>query len=796
MIFFLERQPSQGLLYVSLCRPVSYRSSIEQCKLCRRKRLVYNTQLFLPLFDGKKVMKRSCEFATWNSCRLVASSEEEEYVIREDSPFKKPPSKFVDREFPPFERLQSWEYDEEVEAFWKEFRHEQLDFRGLLHDSDDNEKPEPISLDWMHQSPQQSDATAVFDWLRCCWKPSNKLCYEEPPSFEEYLSMLRGKIKYLERQLSHETPNDEIEQKLEILRKFVDLNTRCETVPFSPGRWRLSFLGTSSALPTLRRNVSSLALRVRSRWFVGKEDAFKSTREYSSLVPEAMFLVDCGEMTFRRLVEAKWHSIFGFRFLRAIFITHLHGDHVWGLPVLMERIGFYTQHQQRYMKRVKKMPILHIFGPQGLRLFLRTALCNTFLGFNYCVHELIPHSDEFDHVEPWCVPECLLDDDQTPATYLPLLDRIPGKHSEEVIGEDVQMNKEEKRWNLCIDELFEIEVSACPLRHRVPCWGYYFKELTKVKQFEEKKHLFVVSFPADSWNVSEDTDVIDKKFAYSLGVRGRQFQLLRQGKPVQLKTRKMPIEPKQVDGSIRALEKKAVFGEFPVFRKKDIVPLEPERDPRSILILGDTVDSTSFLEVARHCDAVIHEATFSEGLEDKAVKSFHSTSRMAGQFATLLSARALILTHFSSRYEMYFYKSDGNALNEDTRNQDVPLNDNNDDDDTRSVMLLADEARNAYSLGPVYLAQDYLTFDLDPHSASQRCRIRHLSSTSSDFKAMRHKTSKGTSRKKSAIVRSPVEFSLDKPMSSKQWKKLKGNVAVFSKDSLFELLKNSKRFES
>lgn len=49
-------------------------------------------------------------------------------------------------------------------------------------------------------------------------------------------------------------------------------------------------------------------------------------------------------------------------------------------------------------------------------------------------------------------------------------------------------------------------------------------------------------------------------------------------------------------------------------------------------------------------DLVSHEATFSEGMEQKAMVAQHSTARMAGEFAQQLQAQTLVLTHFSARY--------------------------------------------------------------------------------------------------------------------------------------------------
>ena len=73
----------------------------------------------------------------------------------------------------------------------------------------------------------------------------------------------------------------------------------------------LEFLGTSSAQATLSRNVSALALNFHT----------------------GSFLFDCGEGTTRQLLKAKCRL----RDLEAVFITHLHGDHFYGLPGLAMR---------------------------------------------------------------------------------------------------------------------------------------------------------------------------------------------------------------------------------------------------------------------------------------------------------------------------------------------------------------------------------------------------------------------------------------------------------------------------
>ena len=88
----------------------------------------------------------------------------------------------------------------------------------------------------------------------------------------------------------------------------------------------LTFLGTSSALPSKNRSHPAIALK-----------AFGE-----------IILLDCGEGTQRQM------SIAGLSPMKVknIFISHLHGDHFLGLPGLVQSMAF----------RGRKEP-LHIFGP-------------------------------------------------------------------------------------------------------------------------------------------------------------------------------------------------------------------------------------------------------------------------------------------------------------------------------------------------------------------------------------------------------------------------------------------------
>jgi ribonuclease Z len=106
----------------------------------------------------------------------------------------------------------------------------------------------------------------------------------------------------------------------------------------------LTILGSSSALPTSVRNLTAHVLNVDERFF----------------------LIDCGEGT--QLQLRKYKAKFGK--LNHIFISHLHGDHVFGLPGLISTLNLLGRETD-----------LHIFSPPNLEKILNPLL-NTFIAKN------------------------------------------------------------------------------------------------------------------------------------------------------------------------------------------------------------------------------------------------------------------------------------------------------------------------------------------------------------------------------------------------------------------------------
>jgi len=107
------------------------------------------------------------------------------------------------------------------------------------------------------------------------------------------------------------------------------------------------FLGTSSGTPSKTRNVSGLALR-------GPGGGWS--------------LVDCGEGTQHRILN----TTLSLHDLRAIFITHLHGDHCYGLPGLLASAGM-----------LNRTAPLALVGPPALRTFIDGVMATSELGLPY-----------------------------------------------------------------------------------------------------------------------------------------------------------------------------------------------------------------------------------------------------------------------------------------------------------------------------------------------------------------------------------------------------------------------------
>ncbi len=271
----------------------------------------------------------------------------------------------------------------------------------------------------------------------------------------------------------------------------------------------LTILGSSAALPTSQRFPTAHVLQVDERFFV----------------------IDCGEGTQIQLrrFKVKMSQI------KAIFISHLHGDHVFGLPGLLSSLS-----------ALDRTEPIEIYGPPLLDEWLTNQL-KYFTPLNFPIHFRILASKE---------PELIYENKQ-------------------------------------------ITVSCFPLKHRIPTWGYLFREKEKLLNIRK--------------------DMIE---FYQIPLR--DILAIKSGADYQLP-----------DGQIIANEKLT----------------HPPMKPRSFAYCSDTMYMDHLSEVVRGVDLLYHEATFGNDAKDRAKETFHSTAEEAAKVAKAAEVEKLVIGHFSARYK-------------------------------------------------------------------------------------------------------------------------------------------------
>ncbi|MDG3261877.1 ribonuclease Z [Streptococcus suis] len=117
---------------------------------------------------------------------------------------------------------------------------------------------------------------------------------------------------------------------------------------------QIQFLGTGAGQPSKARNVSSLALKLLDEI-------------------NQVWLFDCGEGTQNRILETTIRP----RKVAKIFITHLHGDHIFGL------LGFLSS---RSFQSSEEQTDIDIYGPVGIRSFVLASLKVSGTRLPYRIH--------------------------------------------------------------------------------------------------------------------------------------------------------------------------------------------------------------------------------------------------------------------------------------------------------------------------------------------------------------------------------------------------------------------------
>ncbi|OEY67286.1 ribonuclease Z [Marinobacter sp. X15-166B] len=121
-----------------------------------------------------------------------------------------------------------------------------------------------------------------------------------------------------------------------------------------------TFLGTSAGTPTRARNVTALALAPGGR--------------------KPWYLVDCGEGTQHQLLRSHYSVMQ----LRAIFITHIHGDHTFGLPGLLTSASMLGRTEP-----------LDVIAPVQTHRFIRTTLDNSDSTLSYTLNFIDSETPDF-----------------------------------------------------------------------------------------------------------------------------------------------------------------------------------------------------------------------------------------------------------------------------------------------------------------------------------------------------------------------------------------------------------------
>lgn len=280
---------------------------------------------------------------------------------------------------------------------------------------------------------------------------------------------------------------------------------------------KLTILGSSSALPTSERYPSAHVLNAHER----------------------LFLIDCGEGTQMQLRKCRIR----FGKINHIFISHLHGDHVFGLYGLLSTFSLMG----------RKTPV-HLYAPENYE------------------NILISHLKDFDIKLSFDID------------FIPLKGKDP-----------VQI----------LDDKF-ITVTSFPLQHRVPAFGFLFREKPAerniMKEKIEEYHIPSVRIPA----IKKGEDFITN------------------------------------DGSI--------------ILNEDITIPPPE--PLSYAYCSDTKYFKRLSTFVNGVSVLYHEATFDKSLADLAAITGHSTTLDAAKVALDAKAGRLIIGHFSARYKDITYLVD------------------------------------------------------------------------------------------------------------------------------------------
>lgn len=274
--------------------------------------------------------------------------------------------------------------------------------------------------------------------------------------------------------------------------------------------FELTILGSSSALPTKKRYPSAHVLNAHERFF----------------------LIDCGEGTQMQLRR------YGIKYGRIhhIFISHLHGDHVFGLYGLLSSMNLSGRESP-----------LSLYAPEGFDQILFSHLSDFDIHLNFEVNFVPLHGNDPIHI---------------------------------------------------YDNKY-ITVVSFPLKHRVPTYGFLFREKQKER------------------NILKEA----------------------------VREYKIPVS------EIHRIKKGYDFiGPGGKIIPNSEITVDPPA-PRSFAYCSDTMYFKRLPGFVSGVDLLYHEATFASDNKSLAAKTGHSTSEQAARVALDAGAGRLVIGHFSARYK-------------------------------------------------------------------------------------------------------------------------------------------------
>ncbi|NXW86366.1 RNZ1 protein, partial [Alopecoenas beccarii] len=158
-----------------------------------------------------------------------------------------------------------------------------------------------------------------------------------------------------------------------------------------------------------------------------------------------------------------------------IFITHLHGDHFFGLPGLLCTLSLQVNPDPN-------KPPVDIYGPLGLRYFIRRSLelSHSQLLFPYTVHELVPTQD------------------QCPAEEFKEFSSLDGDEAspQGAQGRILHLDPVENAYLLLEDE--QLVLKAFRLFHRIPSFGFVVEEKPRTSKLNVQKLKDLVLYMGNS----------------------------------------------------------------------------------------------------------------------------------------------------------------------------------------------------------------------------------------------------------------------------------------------------------